>query len=174
MHSLHSQGGFPMSAPLRRDTTLGTPTISPSTTPAPTTAPARSPFLLDLSLAALRVMAGLMFMQHGLQKLFGLLLAPDRPFNGAPPMFSQMWIAGVLELVGGVLIALGLFTRPVAFLLSGQMAVAYFQAHAPRGFWPVLNQGELAALYCFVFLFFAVMGGGKYSADWLIRGRRGL
>ena len=76
-----------------------------------------------------------MFMQHGVQKLLGLLLDPSRPWNGAPPMFSQFWFAGVLETFGGLLIVLGLFTRPVAFLFSGEMAVAYFQAHAPRAFW---------------------------------------
>ena len=101
----------------------------------------------------LRVMTGLLFMQHGLQKLFGLLLSPEQPFAGAPPAFSQFWFAGVLELVGGALIAVGLFTRPVAFLLAGEMAVAYFQAHAPRGFFPVLNGGEVVVLFCFVFLF---------------------
>ena len=75
------------------------------------------------------------------------------------------WFAGILELVGGALIALGILTRPVAFLLSGEMAVAYFMAHAPHGFWPILNHGELAVLYCFVFLFLAAHGGGPYSVD---------
>lgn len=118
----------------------------------------------EITLALLRVMAGLMFAQHGAQKLLGALGGVDG--NGAtPPMFSQFWFAGVLELFGGILIALGLLTRPVAFLLAGQMAVAYFQVHAPQGFWPILNQGELAALYCFVWLYFSSRGAGRYSLD---------
>ncbi len=78
---------------------------------------------------------------------------------------SQMGLAGIIEVVGGALIAVGLFTSPVAFIASGEMAVAYFQAHAPRGFWPITNGGELAALYCFVFLYFAACGSGKLSID---------
>lgn len=120
----------------------------------------------------LRAMTGLLFMQHGLQKLFGLLLAPDRPWNGAPPVFSQFWIAGVLELFGGFLIAIGLFTRPVAFLLAGEMAVAYFQSHAPQSFFPVLNRGEAAVLFCFIFLYLFAAGPGPYSVDAALRGRR--
>jgi putative oxidoreductase len=90
-----------------------------------------------------------------------------------------MWFAGVLEFFGGALILIGLFTRPVAFLLSGMMAVAYFQAHAPGGFWPLENKGELAVLYCFLFLYIAAAGGGVWSLDRLIRrgsarGRTGL
>jgi putative oxidoreductase len=112
-------------------------------------------------------------MQHGVQKLFGMLLPPDRPWTGAPPMFSQMWFAGVLEVFGGALIVLGLFTRPVAFLLAGQMAVAYFMAHLPQGFWPILNGGELAALYCFLYLYFFANGAGPLSVDAALRGRRG-
>jgi putative oxidoreductase len=84
---------------------------------------------------------------------------------------SQMGIGGVLEFVGGLLLMLGLFTRPVAFILSGTMAVAYFQMHAPRGFWPLQNRGELAVLYCFLFLFLAVAGGGEWSLDRLLRRR---
>lgn len=122
----------------------------------------------------LRVMAGLLFMQHGLQKLFGLLLAPERTWNGTPAMFSQSWIAGVLELFGGALIVLGLFTRPVAFLLAGLMAAAYFMAHAPRSFWPVLNGGENVVLFCFVFLYFFAAGAGRYSVDSMLASRRGL
>jgi len=112
-------------------------------------------------------------MQHGVQKLFGLLLRPDRTWDGAPAVFSQMWFAGVLEVFGGALIVLGLFTRPVAFLLAGEMAFAYFLAHHPRAFWPVLNGGEAVVLFCFVFLYLFAAGAGPYSLDALIRGRRG-
>jgi putative oxidoreductase len=120
----------------------------------------------------LRIMTGALFMQHGVQKLFGLLLAPDRPWTGAPPMFSQYWFAGVLEVFGGALIVLGLFTRPVAFLLAGQMAVAFFQAHFPRSFWPILNGGEAAVLFCFLYLYFFANGAGPFSVDAFLRGRR--
>jgi putative oxidoreductase len=127
--------------------------------------------LPNLTLGLLRAVAGLMFMQHGAQKLFGALLPPDRPFSGGPDMFSMMWFAGILELGGGLLLALGLFTRPVAFLIAGEMAVAYFRVHNPQSFWPILNGGELAALYCFVFLVYAAIGGGRYSVDQLLRSR---
>jgi putative oxidoreductase len=122
--------------------------------------------------SALRVMTGALFMQHGLQKLFGLLLSPDRPWSGPPPVFSQFWFAGVLETFGGFLIVIGLFTRPVAFLLAGEMAVAYFQAHAPRNFFPVLNGGEPVVLFCFVYLYLFVAGAGPYSVDAALFGRR--
>jgi putative oxidoreductase len=121
----------------------------------------------------LRAITGLLFMQHGLQKMFGVLVDPARPWNGAPPMFSQFWIAGVLELVGGFLIAVGLFTRPVAFLLAGEMAFAYFMAHAPRHFFPVRNGGENVVLFCFIFLYLFATGAGPYSLDAMLRGRRG-
>ena len=115
--------------------------------------------------ALLRVVTGLLFMQHGLQKLFGLLVDPGRPWTGAPPVFSQFWLAGVLECFGGALIAVGLLTRPVAFLLSGEMAVAYFQAHFPRSFWPVLNGGESVVLFCFIYLHLFAVGPGPWSID---------
>jgi putative oxidoreductase len=120
-------------------------------------------------LSVLRIMTALLFMQHGLQKLFGI---PSAPPSGIPPLFSLFGLAGMLELFGGILMLVGLFTRPVAFILSGQMAVAYFMAHAPQGFWPVLNKGELAVLYCFVFLYFSAAGGGPWSADRLWRKER--
>jgi len=110
--------------------------------------------------ALLRIVAGFLFFQHGLPKLFGGFGRP------APAeLMSQMGLAGIIEVVGGALISIGLFTSPVAFIASGEVAVAYFQGHAPRGFWPVTNGGELAALYCFVFLYFAAVGSGKWSVD---------
>jgi putative oxidoreductase len=119
----------------------------------------------------LRVVSGLLFLQAGGMKLLGW-------FGGLPngvtaPVMSQVWIGGVLELVGGALILLGLFTRPVAFILSGEMAVAYWQFHAPNGHWPIQNHGEPAVLLCFIFLYMAARGGGDYSLDALIRRRRG-
>ena len=109
---------------------------------------------------ALRIIAGLAFAQHGAQKMFGLLGAKQ-----AAPLMSQMGMAGVIEFVGGILIALGLFTSPVAFIASGEMAVAYFQNHMPRGLWPIQNGGELAVLYCFIFLYLMSIGSGKLSID---------
>jgi putative oxidoreductase len=116
--------------------------------------------------ALLRIVAGFLFFQHGLPKLFGGFGSP-----GAAESFSQMWLAGVIEVFGGAAIALGLFASPVAFIASGEMAVAYFQAHLPRGFWPVMNGGELAAIFCWVFLYLAANGSGKWSIDALRKGR---
>ena len=113
-------------------------------------------------LSVLRIMTGLLFLQHGTAKL---LKVPVIPMFANLSLTSPPGIAGILELVGGVLMILGLFTRSVAFLLSGLMAVAYFMAHAPRGFYPILNAGELAALYCFVFLYIAAAGPGPWSID---------
>src|SRR5215207_9059193 len=113
--------------------------------------------------AVLRIGAGLLFMEHGLQKLFGMFGG----FGGTPgataPLASQMGLAGILETGGGLLLVLGLFTRPVAFLLAGEMLVAYFQAHFPRGGWPLENGGELPLLYVVVFLFLAANGAGPAS-----------
>lgn len=121
----------------------------------------------------LRIVAALLFMEHGLQKLLAFP-APAMPGGGPVALASQMGVAGVLELFGGALVLVGLFTRPVAFLLAGEMAVAYFQAHAPRGFWPILNKGELPVLYCFTFLYFFVAGAGAFSLDaWRARRRVG-
>ena len=120
----------------------------------------------DHTLTALRIMAGFMFMLHGAQKLFGFLL---REGGSIAPLLSLRGFAGVLEFFGGAAILLGLFTQPVAFVLSGQMAVAYFMAHFPRSFWPIENRGEHVVLYCFVFLFLATSGGGKWSLDHLLR-----
>jgi len=117
-----------------------------------------SPHLLSL----LRIILAFLFMQHGGQKLFDF----PAPMPGPPlELLSLVGLAGVLELFGGLFLFLGLFTRPVAFLLSGLMAVAYFMAHAPKGFWPTVNGGELAVLYCFAFLYLAVAGGGAWSFD---------
>lgn len=113
-------------------------------------------------LSILRIMTGLLFLQHGTAKL---LKIPVIPMFANLSLTSLPGIAGILELVGGVLIILGLFTRSVAFLLSGLMAVAYFMAHAPRGFYPILNAGELAILFCFVFLYLAAAGPGPWSID---------
>lgn len=112
-------------------------------------------------LSVLRIVAAFLFMQHGSQKLFGF--PPSQQASG--PLPPVMLAAGVLEFFGGALVLLGLFTRPVAFVLSGQMAVAYFMRHAPRGFWPALNGGELAAFFCFFFLYLSVAGGGAWSLD---------
>ena len=123
--------------------------------------------------AALRIMTGALFMQHGVQKLFGLLVDPSRgPWNGPPPMFSQFWFAGVLEVFGGALIVLGFLTRPVAFLLAGEMAVAYFQVHFAQSFWPVLNGGAPAVIFCFVWLYISAAGAGPWSLDALRAGSR--
>jgi putative oxidoreductase len=120
--------------------------------------------LQPYALSVLRIVTGFLFCQHGVQKLFGALGA--RNVAAFP---SQAWFAGVLETFGGLLILLGLFTRPVAFILAGMMAVAYFQVHNPQGFWPILNRGELAALYCFVYLYLFTAGAGPLSLDAALR-----
>ena len=120
----------------------------------------------------LRVVSGLLFLQAGGMKILGWFGGVPAAFGGAPPMMSQMWIGGALELYGGAAILLGLFTRPVAFILSGEMAVAYFQFHQPSGAWPVQNHGEPAVLLCFIFLLLAAHGGGPWSLDALIAKRR--
>jgi putative oxidoreductase len=114
-----------------------------------------APYLLSV----LRIVIAFLFMAHGTQKLFS--------FPAAFPMEldTLLWVAGVLEVFGGLLVLIGLFTRPVAFILSGQMAFAYFMAHAERSFWPLLNGGEAAVLYCFVFLYIAAAGAGPLSVD---------
>lgn len=115
-------------------------------------------------LSVLRIVAAFMFMAHGGQKVVGFPVAASHPFQP----FTLTGCAGMLELFGGTLLLIGLFTRPVAFILSGEMAFAYFLAHAPHGFWPLVNRGELAVLYCFVFLYLAIAGGGRWSVDrWL-------
>jgi putative oxidoreductase len=117
--------------------------------------------------AILRIVSGLMFVMHGTQKLLGYPPMPKAMSGPLPPL---MMVAGGIELVCGFLIAIGFFTGIVAFIASGEMAVAYFMGHASRGgFWPIENQGELAVLYCFVFLFIAAHGGGIWSVDNALR-----
>jgi putative oxidoreductase len=113
-------------------------------------------------LGILRIIIGFLYLQHGAAKLLG---TPHIAMFDGIQLFSLLGLAGVLELAGGLLILVGLFTRPVAFILSGEMAVAYFMAHAPHGPLPILNQGELAVVYCFVFLYFSVAGAGAFSID---------
>jgi putative oxidoreductase len=113
-------------------------------------------------LSVLRIVTALLFLQHGTAKYLGF---PHVAAFDDLQFLSLLGASGVLELVGGVLMLIGLFTRPVAFILSGFMAVAYFLAHASQGFYPLLNQGELAVLYCFVFLYLSVAGGGAWSLD---------
>lgn len=112
------------------------------------------------ALAVLRIIAALLFIEHGTMKLFGF---PAAMGEGAlPPL---MLVAALLEVIGGALVLIGLFTRPVAFILSGQMAVAYFMAHAAKGFWPALNGGEPAILFCFIFLYLVCAGPGAWAVD---------
>jgi len=125
-----------------------------------------APYLLSV----LRIVASIMFIQSGTVKLFGWTMAmpPDQP---PLDLLSQVGIGGVLEFVGGLLLLFGLFTRPVAFVLSGQMAVAYFQFHFPSAFWPMLNGGTDAVLYCFIWLYFSAAGAGPWSVDALRKNR---
>ena len=126
-----------------------------------------SPFQ-PLFLSLLRIISGLLMMQHGAQKIFGFPAPARSPFV----LLSQTGVAGILELVGGFLLVIGLFTRASAFLLSGLMAFAYFLAHAPKGFWPMLNGGELAVLYCFVYFYLSAAGGGSIGVDALLKKKR--
>ncbi|MPZ56749.1 MAG: DoxX family membrane protein [Rhizobiales bacterium] len=117
-------------------------------------------------LSILRIMSALLLLQHAFSKFFAFPMVMK-----APQMFSLIWFAGAIELVGGVLLLLGLFTRPVAFILSGELAFVYFIGHAPKGFYPLTNGGEAAVLFCFIFLYIACAGGGPISID-AMRGRR--
>ena len=120
-------------------------------------------------LSILRIVAALVFMQPGTAKLFAFPAAV-MPGGGTAAVGSLPWVAGILEVFGGFLLLIGLFTRPVAFVLSGEMAFAYFLGHAPSGFWPVLNHGEGAILYCFLYLYLSAAGPGPWSLD-ALRGR---
>jgi putative oxidoreductase len=125
----------------------------------------------EITYCLLRVVSGLLFFQVGTLILLGWF--GGMPPNGSTaPLMSQMGIGGALELFGGIAILLGLGTRPVAFILSGEMAVAYWQFHAPNGLWPIQNHGEPAVLFCFIFLYMAAQGGGNWSLDALIRRRK--
>ena len=117
-------------------------------------------------LSALRIVAAFMFIQHGTQKLFGF---PVEARGAYELMTLSPGLAGLLEVILGPLLLVGIFTRQIAFVLSGFMAFAYFMAHAPRGFWTLANGGDAAVLYCFVFLYIAAVGGGKWSLDTLLR-----
>jgi len=116
----------------------------------------------------LRIIVGLVFSCHGFQKLFGSFGGLGG--HGATAhIWSELWVAGVLETAGGLLVTLGILTRPVAFILCGEMAVAFFKQHFPRGFWPIRNGGELAVLYCFIYLYLFVAGPGPFSLDQVLR-----
>ena len=126
--------------------------------------PARwAPYLLSI----LRIVVAFLYVAHGTQKFLGFPAAEAR---AGVPLLSLLGLASVIEMVGGTLMLLGLFTRPIAFLLAGEMAVAYFMSHAPRGFWPLVNRGEPAVFFCFTWLYFAAAGAGPWSVD-ALRGR---
>ncbi len=128
------------------------------------TAARYAPYVLSI----VRIVAALLFFEHGTSRLFGW----PSPLP-TPALLSMYWFAGAIELVGGALLALGLFTRPVALIMSGEMAFAYFISHAPAGFFPILNRGDAAILYCFIFLYIAFAGGGPWSVDALM-GRKAV
>ena len=119
-------------------------------------------------LSILRIVVGLLILEHGTQKLFHFP-PPDHPMGGPGGLPPMMMVAAWLELIGGLLLVAGLFTRPASFVLAGEMAVAYFMAHAPGGIYPIRNHGELAVVLCFVFLNLAVAGGGRLSVDAALR-----
>ena len=119
-------------------------------------------------LSVLRIITALLFLQHGTSKIFGFPLSTA----SFPPPWTQFWMAGMMELIGGALLLIGLLTRPVAFLLAGEMAVAYWLVHAPDNFFPALNGGEAAILFCFIFLYIVFAGPGPWSVDKLLRDKR--
>lgn len=129
----------------------------------------RAAGLAPYMLAVLRIVTALIFMEHGTSKLLGF---PPPSSGAGPELFSLSWTAGLIELIGGPLLILGLFTRPVAFILAGEMAFAYWLAHAPRSFYPLLNGGDSSILYCFIFLYIAAAGPGAWSVDEHLGGSR--
>jgi putative oxidoreductase len=131
-----------------------------------------SPRWNGIFLSVLRVVAAIIYVQHGTQKLFAMPAAGGPAPVTAFTFLSLNGTAGVIEFCGGMLLLIGLFTRPVAFILSGEMAVAYFKVHAPRAFLPIINRGELPVMLCFVFLYFVFAGGGSWSVDGAIAARR--
>jgi putative oxidoreductase len=131
----------------------------------------QAPLYQRLALALLRIFAAGIMMQHGVQKLFGLLGGVNG-HGGTVPLMSQFGLAGILETFVALLVLVGLFTRPAAFILAGEMAVAFFQAHFPRAFWPIQNGGEVPVLLCFIFLVFAAFGAGSFSLDALLARNR--
>jgi putative oxidoreductase len=137
-----------------------------SSPPAASTASWISPLdrFAPYVLSVLRIMAALLFMEHGLAKYFGFPAATTPP----PPLFDLEWFAALIEFGGGVLLTLGLFSRAAAFIMSGEMAIGYFMFHAPQGFYPNLNHGEAAVLYCFIFLYLVFAGPGPWSLDALL------
>jgi putative oxidoreductase len=140
---------------------------------SPTTTSARSPAamldrLAPYVLSILRIMAGLLFMEHGMSKLFGF-----PPHGAMPHQFELEWFAGCVEFFGGALVALGLLTRPAAFLMSGEMAIGYFMFHAPKSFFPLLSGGDAAVLFCFIFFYLVFAGAGPLSLDALLWRKRG-
>jgi putative oxidoreductase len=143
--------------------------MQPAAAPSDTPLTARSATLdryAPAVLSLLRFVAAVLFLQHGMSKLFGF------PQAGHMPAFlTLLWFAGIIEFVGSILVGLGLFTRVAAFIMSGEMAFAYFMSHAPRNFYPLLNSGEDAILFCFVFLYLVFAGAGPWSLDALWRGR---
>src|SRR5262245_40424962 len=126
----------------------------------------------EIALFLLRVVAGLVFLQAGGMKILDWFGGVPAEYGGHPPAWSEAWIGGGMELYGGAAVLLGFLTRPIAFLLSGEMAVAYFQFHQPNGFWPIQNHGEPAVLFCFIFLLLAAHGGGSWSLDAWLRRRK--
>lgn len=127
---------------------------------------------VEVTYFLLRVVAGLLFLQAGSTKLLGWFGGMPGSGGAPAPLMTEVGIGGALEFFGGILIMLGLGTRPVAFILSGEMAVAYWQFHAPKGTWPIQNGGAEAVLFCFIFLYMAARGGGEWSLDALIRRKR--
>jgi Predicted membrane protein len=162
-------GGFRYTA--RGSQQSGFPLLHVERSSAPQTAARHS--LQDIApyapyvLSILRIVVALLFLEHGLSRLFGF----PSPLP-TPALFSLYWFAGAIELVGGALLLFGLFTRTAAFIMSGQMAFAYFLSHAPAGFFPILNRGDGAILFCFVFLYIAFAGAGPWSLDALWRRKR--